>query len=106
MKTANPVTVLPTLIRPAQAPVRLAGSLAKGLALKILWRAMALVLAVALAQFAVRSIRSPAAQAHSGRPPLAADVAAGSSSAAARWASQGFRDEAPCELSGEPLECR
>ncbi len=102
MKNAIPVTMLPTLTRPAQAPTRPANSPARGGARRILWLSMALVLAVVLAQVAVHSIRSASARAHAERPPPAAD----GSIAAPRWASQGFRDDAPCELTGEPVECR
>jgi len=106
MKNASPVTMLPTLTRPAQAPARPANSPARGRARKILWRSMALVLAIVLAQVAARSIRSTSARAHAERPPLAADFAASNSGAAPAWASRGFRDDAPCELAGEPVECR
>ncbi len=102
MKNAIPVTMLPTLTRPAQAPDRPANSPARGRARRVLRWSMALVLAVALAQVAARSIRSTSARAHAERPPLAANALGTSPGGASR----GFRDDAPCELAGEPVECR
>jgi len=106
MKNAIPVTMLPTLTRPAQAPARPANSPARGRARRILRWSMALVLAVVLAQVAVRSIRSASARAHAERPPPAAGLAANALGASPGGASRGFRDDAPCELAGEPVECR
>jgi hypothetical protein len=106
MKTANPITVLPTRTRIAQEHAHPAGRLAKGRAVGLAWRVVAIVLAIALAQLTFRSIRSSVVRAHPGGPPLAAGVASGGSGAAPAWSGQGFRDEARCDLMGEPVECR
>jgi hypothetical protein len=104
METADGVTVIP--ITRARPPARPAHPLARAPALKLLLGA---VLALALALAAVRSIRaSPrsAAPAQGGAPPAPAAGAASSSARPVSPPMKGFRDEAPCELMGEPVECR
>ena len=101
METADGVTVIP--ITRARPPARQAHPLARAPALKLLLGA---VLALALAAGAVRSIRSSAARAQGGAPSAMGAGAAGSSARPVSLPVEGFRDGAPCELMGEPVECR
>lgn len=109
MKTARPLILLPSATRHAQEPPSRRGSLARELARGLFWRAVVLALALALAQLATHSMRSLPARASGGAPltaDAAGDVAPDMSGGAPAWLSQGFRDDAACELAGEPVECR
>ncbi len=107
MKTSPSVVVLATRAHPARALAGRACSPALKAAWRVLRQVVFLAMAIALAQLAVRWIWSRADASHvTGSPPPAASDRGPAATALSAWARQGFRDGAPCDLSGEPLECR
>jgi hypothetical protein len=100
MKTAHTVTLLP-ITRAARPPTRPAASSVRRAALRIVLGA-----AMAVAAGAAQAIRASAARAQGA--PHTGSVASDSSSGAGPGSApmRAFRDDAPCDLVGEPVECR